>query len=190
MHIEDNLAKVTNILNQNGLILFPADGVYGVMCDATSIRAIEKAKSVFDSTNKNGHELLFSNVKMLKKYLKDLHPRIETLLALHERPLKVLVRKASIQSIADFEDRNETVIRIVKDPQAINLIERFRKPLYSLSFMDTKGVFPVPFSQIQIKNHKCLGHVELDINLENKRLEPILSARFDHEGLLTVFQYE
>jgi tRNA A37 threonylcarbamoyladenosine synthetase subunit TsaC/SUA5/YrdC len=43
---EAALAKVVNVLKNGGLIIYPTDTVYGLGCDITNSRALEKIANI------------------------------------------------------------------------------------------------------------------------------------------------
>ena len=85
-----DLDPVLSTLENGGLILYPTDTIWGIGCDATNTEAVEKLIELKQYSGKKPFFLLVSSLQMLKRYVEQVHPRVETLLAFHERPLTIM----------------------------------------------------------------------------------------------------
>ncbi|MEZ4949086.1 MAG: Sua5/YciO/YrdC/YwlC family protein [Saprospiraceae bacterium] len=88
MHPE--MDKALETLKNQGIILFPTDTIWGLGCDATNSSAVEKIIEIKKNQPGTGCVVLVDSMQMLKGYIRNLHPRIETLLLFHTRPVTIV----------------------------------------------------------------------------------------------------
>lgn len=148
MLFNDKLSDIIRTLENDGVLLHPSDTVWSLSCSLNSKKAIERIYSI---TNKNRNEsltILVDSLEMLKKYVPHIHPRIETLLHFHHKPLTVVYPEAElIPSYARNIDKN-VPIRIVHDLYCNHIIGLLGHPLVSISANDRKDPFPIEFSEV------------------------------------------
>ncbi len=155
------LDQIVKTLHQGGTILYPTDTIWGLGCDGTNAMAIKK---VFDLKNRPKSKpfiLLVSGIDMLHKYVQKVHPRLETLLAYHQRPLTVIYENPQhLPSIAIGPDHT-VAIRIVHDPFCNELITKFGKPIVATSANRNGEPFPKTFGEISFD---IMQHVDYIAN--------------------------
>lgn len=148
MFERDNLDKITNVLEEGGTILYPTDTIWGIGCDATNASAVKK---IFSLKNRPIHKpfvLLVDSIDMLRDYVAHLHPRIETLLMYHVKPLTVVYEEGkNLPDISVAADRS-VAIRVVVDSFCKELIGKFGKPLVATSANVSDQPFPANFGGI------------------------------------------
>lgn len=143
-----NFDSVIETLDSGGIILFPTDTIWGIGCDATDPVAVEK---IFALKNRPRHKpfiLLVSSIEMLQNYVEHLHPRLETLLLYHQRPLTIIYDKAKNLPSNAHADGGSVGIRLVQDDFCKQLIENFGKPLVGTSANISDEPFPNHFGEI------------------------------------------
>jgi L-threonylcarbamoyladenylate synthase len=145
---KDNLDEIIDILDEGGIILYPTDTIWGIGCDSFNKNAIEK---VYKIKNRPAHKplsILVDSIDMLKNYVPEIHPKVETLIAYHERPLTIIYENAKKLPENLVSVDGSIAIRIVKDPFCIALIRRFGRPIVSTSANVSGEPFPINFGQI------------------------------------------
>ena len=80
---QDNFDNITDILANDGIILYPTDTIWGLGCDATNPVAVERIYNLKQSDRSNSFILLVDSIAMLKEYVSSVHPRLETLMIYH-----------------------------------------------------------------------------------------------------------
>ncbi|GLR16221.1 Sua5/YciO/YrdC/YwlC family protein [Portibacter lacus] len=187
MQIEDNLTLITSILENGDSILFQADGIWGVSCNAlnsdASLRILEQAKF----SGSHLVEILVSDLDMLKKYTASLHPRIETLLVYHERPIRLKCKAA--KSLSSLPDHYDIFFRVVKDKACRILIKEVNNPLLFVSFLENDRLTHAPLHKIRTNNFKNVEFIASERLLEDEyEYTPIIKISFDNEGLIDVLK--
>lgn len=146
---EDHVMTETlHALTDGKTILFPTDTIWGLGCDATDEAAVKKIYTLKNRPKDKALIVLVSDIHMLKKHVNHIHPRIQTLLAYHVRPLTVIYNQGIGIAPSVTAGNNSIAIRIVKDPFCKELIEKFGKPIVATSANVSDQAFPENFGEI------------------------------------------
>jgi len=129
----DNINWISQLLSQEKVILCPTDTIWGLSCDAFSQKAVDK---IYEIKKRDKHKtmiILVDDIPMLKKYVINIHPRIETLMALHESPLPVIHQ--SSDNLPDYLLTKERTIaiRVTKNDLLREIISDLGRPIISTS---------------------------------------------------------
>jgi len=158
MHDQD-LEEAIAILDQGGTILFPTDTIWGIGCDACNPDAIQKVYELKNRDTSKPFILLVDSIEMLKNYVKHLHPKLETLMVHHVRPLTVVHNKAkNLPKNAVAED-GSVAIRVPQDDFCRYLIRAFGKPIVATSANISNEPFPNNFSEVSKAVKKKVDYI-------------------------------
>lgn len=135
-------------LRRGSLILFPTDTIWSVGCDACNPEAIQRLQELCCRTTPGHMEVLVSSIGMLKNHVAHLHPRIETLLVYHTRPLTVLFEEGCNLPPIALEDDGGVAIRLVRDEYCRQLIGAFGGPLAVMPACVNQQPIPTHFGAI------------------------------------------
>ena len=133
MVFADKMHDIIGVLENDGVIIYPTDTIWGLGCSIFSEKALKKIQTLKGRISGDSTFLLCSSLEMLKKYVHRIHPRIETLLAYHERPLTIVYPKAKNLPSFAMSDDGSVAIRITTDPFSKTIIELLGSPLISTS---------------------------------------------------------
>jgi len=180
----ESIEDIVRILNNNGVILYPTDTIWGLGCRADNHEAIQRIFTIKKRDLSKPLSVLVSSVSMLHDTVADIHPRIETLLLYHEKPLTLIYNQAKsiLPPVAD--ESGSIGVRLTKDPFCVDLIEALGVPLVSTSANYSGKPFPVNFDGIDKNLLKEVDLVVTHRQGETKEAEPSVIARFDKEGEL------
>jgi L-threonylcarbamoyladenylate synthase len=150
MHWEkDNIKSIENVIENDGTILYPTDTIWGIGCSALSDVAIQKVINIKGRTPEKGFVVLVESIEMLKNYVKEVNPKIETLLSHHKRPLTVIYDCPLGLSPLSLAPDGTVAIRIAQDDFCKELIWACGVPLISTSANYSGNPFPANFGEIQ-----------------------------------------
>ena len=148
MFERDKLENITKVLDEGGTILYPTDTIWGIGCDATNSAAVHKIFTLKNRAITKPFVLLVDSLEMLSNYVAHVHPRIETLLLYHTKPLTVIYEEGkNLPDISVAADRS-VAIRVVLDSFCKELIGKFGKPLIATSANVSDQPFPANFGGI------------------------------------------
>lgn len=174
MFENEKTEEILNVLKNSGVILLPTDTVWGLSADVTDNAAVERIIAIKKRKPEKGFICLVDSLEMLKMYVGKLHPRIETLLHYHHRPLTVIY-DTPILPVADSVCAADGSIafRIVKDPFCAHLIQLYGKPLVSTSANVSEAPFPTGFGSI---SSEILEQVDLVVRYKQHTKDTILPS--------------
>ena len=179
MFENEKFEEILSVLRQGGVILYPTDTIWGIGCDATNEAAVEKINQIKNRKNKNGYVLLVDSVDTLKNFVDHVHPRIETLLHFHERPLTVIYDEGIGLAPSVLGKDGSVGIRVVKDAFCRELIRQMGKPLVATSANVTGKNFPSHYGEI---SSEVLEKVDLVVRYkqdQKERGEPSVIVRLN-----------
>ncbi len=148
MEQSDNIEQILTLLGQGKIWIHPTDTVWGMGCDATNTLSIQKLYSLKKRPLDKTMILLASDMAMVKKYVKEVHPKIDNLLHYSERPITVLYPDNGMLPSELVNPYGEVAIRIVKEPWLQSIIHSFGKPLVATSANLHGRKFPINFAHI------------------------------------------
>tara|TARA_B100000963_G_scaffold109444_1_gene95276 strand:- start:3515 stop:4075 length:561 start_codon:yes stop_codon:yes gene_type:complete len=131
--MKENIQNCINTLKKGGIILYPTDTVWGIGCDASNPKAIQKIYDLKGRTSSKALITLVGCEVMLERIVINMPEIAWDLIESANRPLTLIydeVRDIAPNAIA--ED-GSCGIRLTKDAFCQQLIQRFAKPIISTS---------------------------------------------------------
>jgi L-threonylcarbamoyladenylate synthase len=127
--LRDDINEIGCLVNEGKTICFPTDTVWAIGCDATNDEAVKAVRTIKGTPDTQGLVVLVGSIEHLKQYVVDLPPRIETLLALHQRPFTLIYHEVQGLSGLVGASDGSVAIRVTYDPFCTQLIGLTGKPL-------------------------------------------------------------
>jgi L-threonylcarbamoyladenylate synthase len=153
MEFQLDIEQSLNILNSGGTILYPTDTIWGIGCDATNEKAVEKVYSIKQRPSQKSLIILLADERDILQYVTAPDLRVFNYLQSAAKPTTVIYEGAIGLANNLIADDGTIAIRLVQDPFCRHLIKRFRKPLVSTSANISGEAAPQTFNEIsdQIK---------------------------------------
>lgn len=172
------------MLDQGGVVLYPADTIWGIGCDPTDPEAVQKIYDIKGRDERKPLILLVADLNMLYQVVKSVHPRVETLLHLHERPLTVIYPKptAAFEHLAGPD--GSIGVRVVKQGICHDFIVAYGKPLISTSANISGAPSPVRFGAISSEIISRVDYAFPAFTEKEMTGSPSVIARYDSNGEL------
>lgn len=185
--MKDNFDKIIQLLKAGKVILYPTDTIWGLGCDATNVDAINKIYEIKKRDTDNPLLIIVSDIDMLKEYVKSIHPRVETLLVHHKRPLTIIYPAGDMLPDILLK-KGKIAIRIIQEPVIAQLVKRFGKPIVSTSANIAGVEFPKTFKDISSSIINSVDYV-FKYRQNDKTLgEPSVIATYNKRGKLKFFR--
>lgn len=140
-------------LNSGGTILYPTDTIWGLGCDATNEKAVEKIYSIKQRPSEKSLIILLADERDILQYITAPDLRVFDYLQSTSKPTTVIYEGAIGLAENLIADDATVAIRLVQDAFCRHLIKRFRRPLVSTSANISGEAAPQIFGDIleQIK---------------------------------------
>ena len=151
---EEDITECLKVLKEGGLILYPTDTVWGIGCDATNEKAVEKIYKLKRRSDEKAMIVLVADERDILQHVAAPDLSLFDYLQKTSRPTTVVYEGAL--GFADNLAGNDgsIAIRICNDKLCRQLLKRFRKPIVSTSANISGLSSPKNFKQIadEIKN--------------------------------------
>jgi L-threonylcarbamoyladenylate synthase len=142
------------VLRNGGLLLYPTDTLWGVGCDATNEKAVEKVFALKRRTDGKSLIVLVSGMDMISRYVMQIPDIAYQLMEVADAPLTLIYPQACGLAANVPAADGSVAMRIVQHDFCRQLLHKFRRPLVSTSANLSGQLPPKDFSQIpdEIKN--------------------------------------
>ncbi|MFD1613898.1 L-threonylcarbamoyladenylate synthase [Gelatiniphilus marinus] len=135
------IEKVVAVLKRGGLIIYPTDTVYGLGCDITNIKALERVAKIKQvKLEKANFSFVCHDLSNLSDYVKQIDTTTFKILkrALPGPYTFVLPGGKSLPN--PFKKRKTVGIRVPKNNIALDIVKRLGNPIISTSIHDEDEV--------------------------------------------------
>ena len=151
---EKDIEKCLEVLKGGGLILYPTDTVWGIGCDATNEKAVEKIYKLKKRSDEKAMIVLVADEKDIMQHVAAPDLSLFDYLDKATKPTTV-VYEGALGFADNLVGKDGSIaIRICKEEFCRRLIKRFRKPIVSTSANISGMPAPKFFKEIsdEIKN--------------------------------------
>jgi L-threonylcarbamoyladenylate synthase len=161
-----DLNKAIEVLKSGGVILCPTDTVWGLSCDATNAKAVEKLFEIKKRPLNLSMIVLVATDVAIQQYVKEVPEIAWELLEVADKPLTIVYPGAKNLAQNLIAADGSIAIRVCKDDFCNALISRYRKPLVSTSANYSGEPTPLIFHEISEELIETVDYV-ITYNQEN-----------------------
>lgn len=159
------LEDALDVLESGGLILYPTDTIWAIGCDATQAAAVQRIYELKQRSADQPFISLVGSMQMLRKFVPNLHPRLETLLHYHFRPLTLVYDQVEGLPAQSRAHDGSVAFRIPQDNFCRELVNRFGKPIIATAAHVQHERVPQHFGEI---SSTILAGVDLVVKYRQK----------------------
>src|ERR1035437_10782257 len=133
-----DILQVVNVLHNGGIIVYPTDTVYGLGCDITNAKAVEKiARYKNVSVEKSNFSFICSDLSNLSDYSKPVSNPVFKLLKRYLPGPFTFILNANNNVPKYFKGKKKTIgIRIPDNSIIIEIVRTLGNPIMSTSIHD------------------------------------------------------
>lgn len=146
--MRDELIKTVEVLKSGGTILYPTDTIWGIGCDATNHRAVQKVYRIKQRKFDKSMIILLDQEEKLTQYIKKVPDTAYDLLNSITTPLTIIYPNAKNLAKNVIAKDKTVAIRIVKNEFCKKVINLFNKPIVSTSANISDEPIPLTFEEI------------------------------------------
>jgi len=161
--MENELKTALKHLKKGETILYPTDTIWGIGCDATNKKAVEKIYAIKNRVESKSMIILLADYEQLKHYVNEVPPIAKDLINSIDKPLTIIYNGAKNLAKNLIAKDGTIAIRIVKHEFCRALIQLMEKPLVSTS-ANLSGA-QSPHFYVHIQDH-IKTKVDYVVNLE------------------------
>lgn len=146
--MQEDIKKALEALKKGGVILYPTDTIWGIGCDATNEKAVERIYKIKQRNDQKSMLVLLDNAGKIPTYIEQIPEIAWDLIDLADKPLTIIYPDAKNLAKNLISGDGSIGIRITKDPFTQNLIKKFQKPIVSTSANISGEKSPGNFAEI------------------------------------------
>lgn len=175
------IQDLIKIMQSDGIFIYPTDTVWGLGCDALNPLAVQRIYNTKKRSKSKGLILLVDSIEMLHQYVDKIHPRLETLLSYHMRPLTVIYDSPKNLPPYLIHSDGTAAIRVTQDPFCKELIKAWAGPIVSTSANISEQTAPSKYDQISSELLEKVDYVVDSVDLSDDR-QPSMIIKVDEDG--------
>lgn len=130
---DNEVEKALAVLREGGIILYPTDTVWGIGCDATNEKAVQKVFTLKKREDSKSLIVLMADEREVLRHVAAPDLSVFDFIGQQQRPTTVIFDGAIGFANNIVAVDGSIAIRIVHDEFCRHLIKRLRKPLVSTS---------------------------------------------------------
>ena len=131
--MKESLDKALRVLKEGGIILYPTDTIWGIGCDATNSKAIERIYQLKNRADAKAMLMLVGSEGQLQQYVKEIPDIAWQLIDAAVNPLTIIYDNPVNVSPLLLAEDGSAGFRITNEIFSKSLCERFRRPIVSTS---------------------------------------------------------
>ncbi len=189
MIFDTDIEECLKILTAGGIILYPTDSIWGIGCDATNEKAVDRILELKKRSDKKSVIVLIADERDINKYVTQPHIEIYDYIKGVSKPTTIIYEGAIDLADNVIGEDGTVAIRIVEEPFCKHLIKRFRKPIVSTSANISGYPSPLVFNDIDIKIKEGVDYVVQYRQDENTPSTPSSIIKWNKDGTFDVLRY-
>jgi L-threonylcarbamoyladenylate synthase len=180
-HLDNEIDKTIQVLKKGGVILYPTDTIWGIGCDATNSKAVEKIYKIKQRAQQQSFIILLDNADKIKDYVEHVPSIAYDLISQYVRPLTIIYPVAKNIAKNVMAADGSIAIRIVNELFCKTLIQQLGKPIVSTSANISGEANPISFSVISEKIQSTVDYaVEWERNIVRQVTPSTIIRLFDN----------
>jgi tRNA threonylcarbamoyl adenosine modification protein (Sua5/YciO/YrdC/YwlC family) len=138
---EAAIAKVVKVLKDGGLVIYPTDTVYGLGCDITNTKALERiAKIKGVKLDKANFSFVCHDLSNLSDYVKQIDTSTFKLLKRALPGPYTFILPGNTNLPKEFKKKTTVGIRVPDNSIALEIVRQLGNPIVSTSILDEDDV--------------------------------------------------
>lgn len=138
---EKEIQKVVKILKEGGLVIYPTDTVYGLGCDITNTKALERiAKIKGIKLEKANFSFVCNDLSNISEYVKNLDTSSFKILKRALPGPYTFILEGNNNLPKEFKKKKTVGIRVPDNSIALELVKQLGNPIVSTSIYDDDEV--------------------------------------------------
>ena len=149
--MKEDITNALKILKQGGVILYPTDTIWGIGCDATNEKAVQRIYQIKNREDSKSMLVLIDNPGRLYQYVNQIPEIAWEIIDAAESPVTIIYPDVKNLAASLIADDHSAGIRIVKDKFCQQLIQLLKNPIVSTSANFSGEMPPGLFREVSSK---------------------------------------
>lgn len=188
MTLEEELLHSAELIKKGKIILYPTDTIWGLGCDATNTRAVQRLIKLKGREKNPSMIILLDDAAKLEKYVKNVPPIAFDLIKNALSPLTIVYPGAKNVSKSIIAKDGTIGIRIVKGRYSGALIKLIDRPIVSTSANFSGQPTARSFHLISEELKQKVDYVVEHFRDTTKSVKPSTIIKLEDDGQFTILR--
>ncbi|MCD4682296.1 MAG: threonylcarbamoyl-AMP synthase [Bacteroidales bacterium] len=171
--MEEDIKKAVEVLKNSGTILYPTDTIWGIGCDATSNKAVQKIIKIKSRAKELSFIILVEKESRITDYVDKVPEILWDLLKSFDTPTTVIYPRSKNLAKNIAAKDGSIAIRLVKDEFCQRLISQLNKPIVSTSANFSGESSPFMFRDISDELKRSVDYI---VKMHRKKLSKVKAS--------------
>lgn len=184
----DDLKKACEVMQAGGIILYPTDTIWGIGCDATNEKAVQRVYELKQRVDNKAMLVLIDNPVKLERYVDNIPEIAWELIEATDKPLTIIYSQGKNLAVNLLAEDGSIGIRITNEDFSHRLCEQFRKPLVSTSANLSGTPSPSNFNEISDDIKKGVDYIVQYRQNDMSKAKPSNIIKLGDGGLFQIIR--
>lgn len=183
-----DVKQAIEVMRQGGIILYPTDTIWGLGCDATNEKAVERIYQIKQRNESKAMICLVDSENRLSRYVRNIPHVAWDLLECSVRPTTLILDGATGLANNLIAEDGSVAMRITNDLFSKELCYRFQKPVVSTSANISGQPAPQLFKDINDEILKSVDYVCTSRREEKRKHSPSCIIKLASDGEVQIIR--
>jgi L-threonylcarbamoyladenylate synthase len=184
----EEVKKACRVMQAGGIILYPTDTIWGIGCDATNEKAVQKVYELKQRFDAKAMLVLIDTSARLDAYVADVPPIALELIEVADKPLTIIYEQGKNLAANLLAKDGSIGIRVTNEAFSHALCEQFRRPVVSTSANVSGEPSPAHFGEISPAVREGVDYIVNYRHEDQRRAEPSSIIRLGAGGLFQIIR--
>lgn len=185
---QEDIKKAVDVLKEGGILLYPTDTVWGIGCDATNEKAVERIYNIKKRSDSKSMLVLLEDPGLILSYVDEIPDVAWDLLELSVKPTTIIYDGAKNLAKNLVASDGSIGIRITKEAFSSELIKHFRRPIVSTSANISGDPTPRNFGEISPEIVAAVDYVVNFRQTDTSKPSPSSIIKLGASGLVKIIR--
>ena len=186
--LKGDISNCLKVLQEGGVILYPTDTVWGLGCDATNAKAVEKLYQLKKRSDAKSMLVLVDCAGRIQNYIAEMPDVAWDLIEVSNKPLTIIYPNAKNLAHNLLAEDKSVGIRVTNESFSHQLCARFRKPIVSTSANISGQPTPLFFEEVTDEIKTACDYVVQFRQTDKEKKEPSNIIKLNADGSIQIIR--
>jgi len=186
--LKQEVEKSVELLRKGKILLYPTDTIWGIGCDATNTKAVDKVFKLKNRHKQKSMIVLLDSADKLSLYIDEVPQIAYDLIENAASPITIVYNKARHLSKKLIASDGSIAIRVVKDDYCLGVIRKLDHPLVSTSANISGEPAPQIFDQIADIIKEKVDYVVDIYRSRIRNIRPSTIIKLEENGTFSILR--
>lgn len=186
--LKGDISNCLKVLQEGGVILYPTDTVWGLGCDATNAKAVEKLYQLKKRSDAKSMLVLVDCAGRIQNYIAEMPDIAWDLIEVSNKPLTIIYPNAKNLAHNLLAEDKSVGIRVTNESFSHQLCARFRKPIVSTSANISGQPTPLFFEEVTDEIKTACDYVAQFRQTDKEKKEPSNIIKLNADGSIQIIR--